>query len=385
MFQNASTPNWLRCAALLTFMTSPVLAAQPAPVQSAPVQSAQMQPVAGLEPIEGEYVIPNFRFASGEALPELRVHFTTLGKPRRDEHGHVTNAVLILHGTGGSGHSFLSDRFAGVLFGKGQLLDAARYYIILPDGIGHGASSKPSDGLHARFPQYDYEDMVSAQYALLTQGLHVDHLRLIMGTSMGCMHTWLWTEQYPAFMDAAMPLACLPVQIAGRNRLWRDLTMDSIRTDPEWLQGEYRSEPMQALHAAAGFLLIAGSAPIQMQIALPTRDAADEFLKKYMDRQLPELDANDLLYQLNASRDYDPSGALDRIQTRVTWINSADDFTNPPELGIAEREVKKIKNARFILLPASDQTHGHGTHSWPAVWQQYLSELLASTQQKPAN
>lgn len=313
------------------------------------------------------------------------MHFTTLGKPRRDAGGHVSNAVLILHGTGGSGHSFLVDRFAGVLFGKGQLLDANRYYIILPDAIGHGESSKPSDGLHARFPQYTYQDMVSAQYALVTQGLHVDHLRLLMGTSMGCMHAWMWAEQYPSFMDAAMPLACLPVQIAGRNRLWRDLTMDSIRTDPEWLQGEYRSEPMQALHAAAGFLLIAGSAPIQMQIALPTRDAADEFLKKYMDRQLPELDANDLLYQLNASRDYDPSGALDRIQTRVTWINSADDFTNPPELGIAEREVKKIKNARFILLPASDQTHGHGTHSWPAVWQQYLSELLASTQQKPAN
>jgi homoserine O-acetyltransferase len=328
-------------------------------------------------------VIPDFHFASGEALPELRLHFVTLGKPHRDEHGHVTNAVLILHGTGGSGHSFFTDRFAGVLFGKGQLLDAARYYIILPDAIGHGSSSKPSDGLHAHFPQYGYEDMVGAQYALLTQGLHVDHLRLLMGTSMGCMHTFLWTEQYPAFMDAAMPLACLPVQIAGRNRLWRDLAMDSIRTDREWLQGEYRSEPLQALHAAAGFLLIAGSAPIQMQIALPTRDAADAFLKVFMDRQIPELDANDFLYQLNASRDYDPSQGLDKIQTRITWINSADDFINPPELGIAEREVKKIKNARFILLPASEQTHGHGTHSWPAVWQQYLSELLAATQPKP--
>ena len=237
-----------------------------------------------------------------------------------------------------------------MLFGKGQLLDANRYYIILPDAIGHGASSKPSDGLHARFPQYAYEDMVRAQYALLTQGLHIDHLRLLMGTSMGCMHTWMWAERYPAFMDAAMPLACLPVQIAGRNRLWRDLAMDSIRTDPEWLQGEYRTEPMQALRAAAGFLLIAGSAPIQMQIALPTRDAADEFLKMYMDRQLPDLDANDLLYQINASRDYDPSGGLDKIQARIIWINSADDFINPPELGIAEREVKKIKNARFVLI-----------------------------------
>jgi homoserine O-acetyltransferase/O-succinyltransferase len=331
-----------------------------------------------VKPEEGDFVIPHFRFTSGEELPELRIHFTTLGKPRRDEHGRVSNAVLILHGTGGSGHSFLVDRFAGVLFGKDQLLDTNRYYIIMPDGIGHGASSKPSDGLHAHFPQYGYQDMVLAQYALLTQSLHVDHLRLIMGTSMGCMHTWMWTEQYPTFMDAAMPLACLPVQIAGRNRLWRDLIVESIRTDPQWLDGEYRTQPMEALRAAAGYLLIAGSAPIQMQNTLSTRDAADEFLKVYMDRQLPELDANDLLYQVGASRDYDPAGALDKIQARVMWINSADDFINPPELGIAEREVRKVKNARFVLLPASDQTHGHGTHTWAAVWQQYLSELLSA-------
>ena len=337
---------------------------------------------AGLRTLEGDYVIPNFRFASGEALPELRLHFTTLGKARRDEHGRVTNAVLLLHGTGSSGRSFLTPRFAGVLFGKGQLLDATRYYIIIPDAIGHGASSKPSDGLHAHFPQYDYGDMVSAQYALLTQSLNVDHLRLILGASMGCMHTFLWAEQYPGFMDAAMPLACLPVPIAGRDRVWRDLLMDSIRTDPEWLDGEYRSEPMQALHAAAGLLLIAGSAPIQMQSALPTRDAADEFLKVYLDREIPELDANDLLYQIGASRDYDASGGLEKIQARLMWINSADDFINPPDLGIAEPAARKIKNARFILLPASEQTHGHGTHGWAAVWQQYLSELLAVTQPK---
>jgi homoserine O-acetyltransferase/O-succinyltransferase len=382
------------CAALLVLLAPRALvadspqraAATPAaaqPVQPQEPAPAQAQLLAGLRPLEGDYVIQNFHFASGEALPELRLHVTTLGKARRDEHGRVTNAVLLLHGTGGTGHGFLAPRFAGVLFGKGQLLDVARYYIIMPDAIGHGASSKPSDGLHARFPQYDYEDMVSAQYALLTQSLSVDHLRLILGTSMGCMHTWLWAEQYPGFMDAAMPLACLPVPIAGRDRVWRDLVMDSIRTDPEWLQGEYRSEPMQALHAAAGFMLIAGSAPIQMQIALPTPAAADEFLKVYMDRELPELDANDLLYQIGASRDYDPSSGLDKIQTRVTWINSADDFVDPPDLGIAEREVKKIRNARFILLPASEQTHGHSTHSWAAVWQQYLNELLASTPPKP--
>jgi homoserine O-acetyltransferase len=367
-------------AALLALITSRALSAEP-PQSLSP----QTQLPAGLRTLEGDYVAPNFRFASGEALPELRLHFTTLGKPRRDEHGRVTNAVLLLHATGGSGHSFLAPRFAGVLFGKGQLLDVARYYIILPDALGHGGSSKPSDGLHAHFPQYNYDDMVSAQYALLTQSLNIDHLRLILGTSMGCMHTWLWTEQYPGFMDAAMPLACLPVPIAGRDRVWRDLLMDSIRTDPEWLQGEYRSEPMQALHAAAGFLLIAGSAPIQMQTALPTPDAADEFVRAYMDREIPELDANDLLYQINASRGYDPSGGLDKIQARVMWINSADDFVNPSDLGIAEREVRKIRNARFILLPASAQTYGHATHSWAAAWQQYLSELLTSTQSKPEN
>ena len=290
--------------------------------------------------------------------------------------------MLILHGTGGSGHSFLIDRFAGVLFGKGQLLDSNRYYIILPDGIGHGSSSKPSDGLHSRFPQYDYEDMVAAQHALATQGLQVDHLRLVIGTSMGCMHSFLWAERYPEFMDAVMPLACLPVQIAGRNRLWRDLVMDAIRSDPQWQQGEYRSEPPAALRAAAGLLLIAGSAPIQMQIALPTRDAADEFLQKYMERELPDLDANDLLYQVNASRDYDPSANLEKVTAQMLWINSADDFINPPELGIAEREIKRVKNGRFVLLPASSQTHGHGTHTWAAVWQQYLGELLASSAPK---
>jgi homoserine O-acetyltransferase len=329
---------------------------------------------------ESDYVAANFRFASGETLPELRLHFTTLGKPHRDAQGRINNAVLILHGTGGSGRSFLVDRFAGVLFGKGQLLDSTRFYIILPDGIGHGASSKPSDGLHAHFP--DYDDMVAAQHALLTQGLQVDHLRLIIGTSMGCMHSWMWAERYPDFVDALMPLACLPVQIAGRNRLWRDLLMDAIRSDREWMQGEYRSEPMGALRAAAGLLLVAGSAPIQMQLALPTRDAADQFLQKYMQRELDDLDANDLLYQVNASRNYDPSAGLDKIETPVMWINSADDFINPPELGIAEREIKRVKNGRFVLLPASDQTHGHGTHTWAAVWQQYLKELLASSEPK---
>jgi homoserine O-acetyltransferase len=334
---------------------------------------------------EGDYVIRDFHFASGETLPEVRMHYTVFGKPHKDLLGHITNAVLVMHGTGGSGRSLVNERFSGVLFQKGQLLDAEKYYIILPDGIGHGKSSKPSDGLRMHFPQYSYQDMVLAQYLLLTKGLEITHLRLVMGTSMGCMHTFMWGEAYPDFMDALMPLACLPVQIAGRNRLWRDLTMDAIRNDPQWMQGEYTTQPIDAMRTVAGLLLIAGSAPIQMQITLPTRDAADEFVQKYMPRQMESLDANDFLYQVNASRDYDPSGGLEKIKAPLVHINSADDFINPPELGIAEREIKRVKNGRFVLLPASDQTHGHGTHTWAAVWKQYLAQLLEASKSAPAN
>jgi homoserine O-acetyltransferase/O-succinyltransferase len=335
----------------------------------------------GAEPIpaEGDIIAHNFRFASGEMLPELRLHYLTLGEPKRDAHGKINNAVLLLHGTGGSARSLLNEHFAGVLFGRGQLLDSAKYYLILPDGIGHGKSSKPSDGLHARFPQFTYGDMVAAQHTLV-QDLQVEHLRLVIGTSMGCMHTFMWGETYADFADALMPLACLPVPIAGRDRLWRNLVMEAIRTDPQWLQGEYKSEPLAALRNAAGLLLIAGSAPIQMQLALPTRDAADQFLEKFMQRELDDLDANDLLYQMNASRDYDPSANLESIKAQLTQVNSADDFSNPPELGIAEREIKRIKGAHFILLPASEQTHGHGTHTWAALWQQYLAQLLQASQ-----
>ena len=339
-------------------------------------------PSSGARPAESDYIIRNFRFASGESLPELRLHYTTIGQLHRDSHGKVDNAVLILHDTGGSGHNLLSEHFAGVLFGKGQLLDTNKYFVILPDGIGHGKSSKPSDGLHAHFPQYTYADMVAAQHDLVLQGLEVDHLRLVMGTSMGCMHTFMWGETYPDFMDALMPLACLPVQIAGRNRVWRNMLMQAIRKDPEWQQGEYKSEPLGALRTAAGFLLIAGSAAIPMQIALPTRDAADQFVDTFMHRELDELDANDLLYQAGASRDYDPASGLDKIKVPLMQINSADDFINPPELGIAEREIKLIKNGRFVLLPATDQTHGHGTYNWPVLWQPYLAQLLDAS--KPA-
>jgi homoserine O-acetyltransferase len=331
-------------------------------------------------PVEGEFVVHDFHFQSGETLAEMRLHYTTLGKPVRDAQGRVTNAVLILHGTGGSGHQFLRPQFSGVLFGPGQLLDAGRYYIVLPDGIGHGKSSKPSDGMHAKFPQYDYADMVTAQYRLLTEGLGVNHLRLVMGTSMGCMHSFMWGETYPGFMDALMPLACLPVQIAGRNRMWRKMVMDGIREDPEWKGGEYTSEPRDGLRTALDIILIAGSAPLRMQESYPTRDAADKFLDDFIRTRMPELDANDLLYQVNASRDYDPSPGLEKIEAPVMWVNSADDFINPPELGIAEREVKRIKSGRFVLLPIGPQTHGHGTHTWAAAWQQYLAELLRESQ-----
>jgi len=340
--------------------------------------SAQAEVAAPVAPqtTEGDVVVKDFVFRDGETMAELRLHYATLGTPVRDAAGHVTNAVMILHGTGGSGAQFLAPQFAGELFGAGQLLDTAKYFIILPDGIGHGKSSKPSDGLHAKFPQYDYDDMVAAQHALAEQ-LGVQHLRLILGTSMGCMHSFVWGETYPEFMDALMPLACQPVQVAGRNRVWRKMVMDAIREDPEWNGGEYTAEPKQGLRTALDLLLIAGSAPLQMQKNYPTRDAADKFLEDYFAARMPGLDANDLLYAVNASRNYDPSAGLEKIRARVMYVNSADDFINPPELGMAEREIRRVKGAKFVLIPISDATRGHGTHTSAAVWKQYLAELLA--------
>jgi homoserine O-acetyltransferase len=324
---------------------------------------------------EGDYVAHNFKFKSGEELPELRLHYRTLGKPERDDQGRVKNAVLILHGTGGSSQQFLAPQFAGELYGPGQLLDINKYFIILPDGIGHGKSSKPSDGMHAHFPAYDYDDMVAAQHLLVTEGLGVQHLRLILGTSMGCMHSFVWGETYPDFMDALMPLACLPAQIAGRNRVWRKMLMDAIRNDPAWNGGEYKEEPKDGLLTAEDFLVIAGGAPLLMQKTLATRDAADKYTED-AEKRAVTLDANDLLYQVNASRNYDPSPQLETIIAPVMWINSADDFINPPELGIAERESKRLRNGTFVLIPISEQTHGHGTHTWAVVWQSYLKQIL---------
>ena len=360
---------WLCAAAPLAAQSS--AASKPSSPQERTTAAAPVTPA------EGDFVIPNFRFKSGQVLPELKLHYATLGTPARDVSGRVTNAVLVLHGTGGSGRQFLSAQFAGVLFGPGQLLDASRYFIVLADSIGHGRSSKPSDGLHERFPRYDYDDMVAAQHRLLTEGLRVNHLRLVMGTSMGCMHSWVWGETYADFMDALMPLACLPVQITGRNRMMRKMILDSIRTDPEWNDGGYKSQP-RGLRAALDVLLIMVSSPLQMQKVAPTQAEADKFLDDWLKTRLATSDANDLFYQVDASRNYDPSPALEKIRARVLFINSADDLINPPELGIAEREIKRVKDARFVLLPITDQTRGHGTHSLPAVWKQYLAELLDS-------
>jgi homoserine O-acetyltransferase/O-succinyltransferase len=325
---------------------------------------------------EGDYVAHNFKFRSGEQMAELRLHYRTLGRPTKDSQGRVTNAVLLLHGTTGSGAQFFVPQFAGELFGAGQSLDIARYYIIAVDSIGRGKSSKPSDGMHAHFPQYDYDDMVLAQHQLLTEGLGVQHLRLLFGTSMGCMHAFLWGETYPDFMDALMPMACLPVPIAGRNRVWRKMLMDAIRDDPAWQGGDYKEEPVQGLRTARDLFVIVNNAPLPMQKDLPTREAADKYVADSVDAHITEWDANDLWYAVNASRDYDASANLEKITAPVMWINSADDFINPPELGIAEKESKRLKNCTFLLLPVSENTRGHGTHTLAVAWKEYLVQLL---------
>ena len=326
---------------------------------------------------EGDSVLRGFRFRSGETLPELKIHYATLGKPQKDAAGVVRNAVLVLHGTGGSSRQFLTSGFAGELFGAGQLLDAARYFIVIPDGIGHGSSSKPSDGLRMRFPRYTYDDMVEAQHRLLTEGLGVDHLALVMGTSMGGMHAWVWGETYPDFMDALVPLASVPTAIAGRNRMMRTMIMGAIRGDPAWKGGDYTEPPKQGLTAALDILLMMGSSPLQWHKAAPTRDAADAWLADQITRRLGTTDANDMLYAFDASRDYDPSPQLENIRARVLAINSADDVVNPPELGLMEPLVARVPHARYVLLPITPETRGHGTHSLPAVWKPYLAAFLS--------
>jgi len=332
---------------------------------------------AAAQGVQGDFVTRNFKFVDGESLPELRIHYTTLGTPRKDAQGVVRNAVIIGHGTGGTGRGFLSQTFGGELFGPGKILDTAKFYIVLPDGIGHGGSSKPSNGLHAKFPHYDYDDMVKAEYLLLTDGLKVNHLRLVMGTSMGCMHAWVWGYTYPNFVDGLVPLACVPTQIAGRNRMIRTMIMDDITDSPDYNGGEYTTQP-HGLRAAIGQLYIMSSAPLVQHKRAPTRDAADTVIRKYINDAMKTTDANDMLYYFNASRNYDPSSHLGQVTAPVLAINSADDFVNPPELGIAEKLIAQVKHATFIMVPISDQTRGHGTHSVPAVWDSHLKDFLAT-------
>jgi len=329
-------------------------------------------------PVEGDFVLRDFRFSNGQTLPELRIHYRTIGKPQKDARGVVRNAVLIGHGTGGTGAQFIRPEFAGELFGAGQLLDATRYFIVMPDGIGHGKSSKPSNGLRVKFPQYGYTDMVEAQFRLLNEGLGVNHLRLVMGTSMGGMHTWVWGERHPDFMDALMPLASLPSQISGRNRVWRKTIIDAIRNDPAWNGGAYTEQPT-SLRTAAALIYFMGSNPVLRQDQMPTLEKADEVLSGTMLTALREQDANDVLYQISASWDYDPNPDLEKIRVPLYAVNSADDLINPPELGILEREIKRVKLGKAIVIPLSKETRGHGTHTVAPVWKQYLAELLESS------
>jgi homoserine O-acetyltransferase len=330
-------------------------------------------------PVQGDFVLRDFHFASGESLPELRMHYRTLGKPVRDSKGMVRNAVLITHGTGGASTQFLRPEFAGELFAAGGLLDAARYYIILTDGIGHGQSSKPSDGLRASFPHYGYRDMVDAQHRLLLEGLGVDHLRLVMGTSMGGMQAWVWGERYPEFMDALMPLASLPTQIAGRNRAWRRVVIDAIRNDPEWKGGNYSAQP-QSLRVALEMLYLMGSNPVLRQQQSPTLAGTDVALDQYTAAGLKTTDATDLLYQVEASRDYDPGPELEKIRAPLLAVNSADDLINPPELGVLERDIKRVRNGRAVVLPLTPDTRGHGSHTVAALWKTYLQRLLSESE-----
>jgi len=330
------------------------------------------------QPTPGDFVLKDFKFASGETLSELRIHYRTLGTPQKDAHGRVRNVVLILHGTTGSGDNFLSPNFAGVLFSPGGLLDARKYYVVIPDGIGHGRSSKPSDGLHARFPRYGYDDMVTAQYRLLTEGLGVDHLRLVMGTSMGGMHTWVWAEKYPDFMDAALPLASLPVQIAGRNRAWRKMAVDAIRNDSAFNQGDYTTQPY-GLTFAIDMLWLMSNNPVQRQKGAPTREQADAAVDQFVTAQMKTHDANDVAYAVDASWDYNPEPKLSAIRAPLLAINFADDLINPPELGILDRDIKLVPHGRAVLIPAGPATRGHGTHSLPAVYQEHLAALLKET------
>lgn len=319
-------------------------------------------------PKTGEWIARDFKFHTGEVMPELKLGYTTIGEP-------TGQSVLVLHGTTGSATSMLTPAFAGELFGAGQPLDAAKYYIIIPDSIGHGKSSKPSDGLKAKFPRYNYADMVDAQYRLVKEGLGINHLRLVIGNSMGGMHTWLWAVRYPDFMDAAAPMASQPTAMASRNWMLRRLIIDSIRNDPDWKGGDYASQPKAFRTAAVFYNLATNGGTLATQKAASTREAADKLLDQRL-AALTNADANDYLYQWDSSGDYDPSPDLVRIKAAVLVINAADDERNPPETGLTEAALKQIKNARLFLIPASEETRGHGTTGMAKFYKQPLGELL---------
>lgn len=320
-------------------------------------------------PVQGDWVVRDFRFHTGETLPELRMHYTTVG-------ARTGEPVLILHGTNGTGGAFLRPEFGGELFGPGQPLDAATHFIILPDAVGAGKSSKPSDGLRMAFPKYNYDDLVQAQYRLLTEHLGIRHLRLVMGTSMGGMLVWEWGEKYPDFMDALVPTAAQPTAVAGRNWLTRRLTVEMIKNDPEWNGGNYTKQP-RSLHMAQLYFGIATSGGTQaLHRAAPTREKADQILDQRL-AQPSGADANDVIYSMLASRDYDPAPRLETIKARVLAMNSADDERNPPELGILEKEIKRVKQGRYVLIPAGPETRGHGTMGLAKLWKQHLAEFLA--------
>ncbi|HOP98109.1 MAG TPA: alpha/beta fold hydrolase [Verrucomicrobiota bacterium] len=341
------------------------------------LQAATNDPV----PTEGDFIFRNVQFRSGETLPEVRMHYITFGEPRRDANGLVRNAILILHGTTGSSAQFLRPEFANELYGKGQPFDVSKYYLVILDNIGHGKSSKPSDGLRGKFPRYGYRDMVELQYRLLTEGLNVNHLRLAFGTSMGGMHTWLWGQTYPDFMDALMPMASLPTQISGRNRAWRRVIIDSIRLAPDWNGGNYEQQP-HGLRIYAEMSWFMGLNPILRQREAPTLAQVDEALERAVAARLTTADANDILYAFEASHDYDPGPGLEKIKAPLLAINSADDLINPPELRILEEEIKRVKNGRAIVLPLSEETAGHGSHTKAVLWKKELVRFLKKTERK---
>ena len=320
-------------------------------------------------PRDGHWVIKNFRFASGEVLPELKIHYLTLGEPSGEP-------VLILHGTGGSGKGLLSPGFAGELFGPGQPLDATRYFVILPDSIGAGGSSKPSDGLRMAFPKYNYEDMVRAQHQLVTEHLGVKKLKLVLGNSMGGMHTWLWGVMYPEAMSHLVPMACMPTEVAGRNWMTRRMLMEVIKLDPEWAGGNYKSQPRSLKLAQLYFSVAMGGGNLGLHQIAATTEKADQYITQQLAASSSS-DANDILYQFDASRGFNPAPKLESIRARLLAINAADDERNPPEFGIMERELKRVKNASLYLIPASPDTRGHGTTGQAKWWKQQLQDFLS--------